>query len=150
MILKKLARWILKDEIKKLQEDYEIERTNLRHAESEVRRLFDEKLNLAERYDNDRKKYLDDYGKLQDDYNFLKGDLTIMQQYYRLLGEATAEEKTKVMIDLRVHELERENLKLQRDSANWETICKLAAATHGASYYSLPVGISLYSPFYRP
>lgn len=51
--------------------------------------------------------------RLQADNEELQHKIDILYQYYNLENEPTQEERTKIRMDLRVHELEMENVELR-------------------------------------
>ena len=95
MILKKIAKRILKDEIDELKQSLKEERD--KYFES-----------LTERADDQAKtaKYLADLKSCHDTIKQLTSENEILKKYYHLDSEPTDEEKIKIRIDLKIHDLE--------------------------------------------
>lgn len=108
-MLKKIARRILKNEIEKLKQENETlskEHWDLinKHAEMEHEHIkqiksIKEKLKTTEEVSKN-----------------LSAENEIMRKYYRLDSEPTDEEKIKIRIDLRIHELEMQIIKDRMES----------------------------------
>lgn len=95
MILKKIAKRILKDEIDELKQAIEEERD--KYFES-----------LKERA-NDQEKTAKDLADLKSCHETIKqltSENEILKKYYHLDSEPTDEEKIKIRIDLKIHDLE--------------------------------------------
>ena len=108
-MLKKIARWILKDETNLLKAQYNDARENHLEAEKRNSQLQSEIKELKEANQ-----------KLIDEKRDLEGKVLIMSQFYHLDQEPTDEEKLKIRIDLRIHELEMQILKDKLDMLNRE------------------------------
>lgn len=80
-------------------------------------------------YEEEKKK-VEELQKRNDE---LQHKIDILFAYYRIDGEPTQEERTKIRLDLRVHELEMENLELR------------AAVNAQISYLQAEIGRSLLS-----
>lgn len=93
-ILKKIARKILADEIKKQEEKAE----GYRSLYLSRIKLLEESFKKEEQYSNEIKE--------------LKNENAILRQYYDLEKEASDEIKAKMHIDLEINRLKEENLKL--------------------------------------
>lgn len=95
MIFKKIAKRILKDEIDELKQ-----------AITEARDKYYE--SLKERADDQAKtaKDLADLKSCHDTIKQLTSENEILKKYYHLDSEPTDEEKIKIRIDLKIHDLE--------------------------------------------
>ena len=95
MILKKIAKRILKDEIDELKQSIKEERD--KYFES-----------LKERADDQAKtaKDLADLKSCKETIKQLTSENEILKKYYHLDSEPTDEEKIKIRIDLKIHDLE--------------------------------------------
>lgn len=95
MILKKIAKRILKDEIDELKQNIKEERD--KYFES-----------LRERADDQAKtaKDLEDLKSCHETIRQLTSENEILKKYYHLDSEPTDEEKIKIRIDLKIHDLE--------------------------------------------
>lgn len=96
--------------------EYEELKANLVSAQSDAqqyKKLYENYENLYMK-ENDRNKILDaNNEKIKNQIEELQNKIDILYQYYRLDDEPTQEERTKMRIDMRVHELEMENLRLK-------------------------------------
>ena len=95
MILKKIAKRILKDELDELKQEIKEERD--KYFES-----------LKERAD-DQAKTAKDLAELESCHETIKklaSENEILKKYYHLDSEPTDEEKIKIRIDLKIHDLE--------------------------------------------
>ena len=95
MILKKIAKRILKDEIDELKQ--ELKKESEKYYES-----------LKERA-NDQAKTAKDLADLKSCHETIKqltSENEILKKYYHLDSEPTDEEKIKIRIDLKIHDLE--------------------------------------------
>lgn len=95
MILKKIAKRILKDEIDELKQA--LKKESDKYYES-----------LKERA-NDQKKTAKDLENLKSCHETIKqltSENEILKKYYHLDSEPTDEEKIKIRIDLKIHDLE--------------------------------------------
>lgn len=108
-MLKKIARRILKDETDLLEAQYNNARENHLEAEERNSKLQSEIKELKETNQ-----------KLINEKRDLEGKVLIMSQFYHLDQEPTDEEKLKIRIDLRIHELEMQILKDKLDMLNRE------------------------------
>ena len=95
MILKKIAKRILKDEINELKQ--ELKKESDKYYES-----------LKERTEDQAKtaKDLADLKSCRETINQLTSENEILKKYYHLDSEPTDEEKIKIRIDLKIHDLE--------------------------------------------
>lgn len=95
MILKKLAKRILKDEIDELKQA--LKKESDKYYES-----------LKERAEDQAKtaKDLADLKSCRETIEQLKSENEILKKYYHLDSEPTDEEKIKIRIDLKIHDLE--------------------------------------------
>ena len=95
MILKKIAKKILKDEINELKQ--ELKKESDKYYES-----------LQERADDQAKtaKNLSDLKSCHETIKQLTSENEILKKYYRLDSEPTDEEKIKIRIELKIHDLE--------------------------------------------
>ena len=95
MILKKIAKRILKDEINELKQ--ELKKESDKYYES-----------LKERAEDQAKtaKDLADLKSCRETIEQLTSENEILKKYYHLDSEPTDEEKIKIRIDLKIHDLE--------------------------------------------
>ena len=95
MIFKKIAKRILKDEIDELKQAIKEERN----------KYYD---SLKERADDQAKtaKDLEDLKSCHETIKQLTSENEILKKYYHLDSEPTDEEKIKIRIDLKIHDLE--------------------------------------------
>lgn len=95
MIIKKIAKRILKDEINELKQA--LKKESDKYYES-----------LQERADDQAKtaKDLADLKSCRETIEQLKWENEILKKYYHLDSEPTDEEKIKIRIDLKIHDLE--------------------------------------------
>ena len=136
-MLKRIARQILQNEIKSLEEkskSHEVRNIELRgKMEEERNRLADEKLELRkeiaklqlEKSESDRKS------------TELEKENEVLRKYYDLDKEPSDEIKTKIHIDLELNRVKEENLKL------------IALANRQPQYMPIPMPYPQYSPFGR-
>lgn len=108
-MLKKIARRILKNEIEKLKQ--ENERLSKKHWDlinehAEKERELIRQIELTK----EKLKTVEEASKN------LSVENEIMRKYYRLDSEPTDEEKIKIRIDLRIHELEMQIMKERIES----------------------------------
>lgn len=108
-MLKKIARRILKNEIEKLKQENEIlskEHWDLinEHAKKEYE-LTNQIISIKEKLKT-----------VEEDSKNLSAENEIMRKYYHLDSEPTDEEKIKIRIDLRIHELEMQIMKEHLES----------------------------------
>ena len=110
-MLKKIARRILKNEIEELKNRY-----NQRDKEhwDAIQENADKILSLQKEI-NTLKEVKQ---KLTEEKDDMEMRIAIMSQYYDLNREPTDEEKMKIRLDLKVHELEMQNLKDRMDMLN--------------------------------
>lgn len=99
MILKKIAKRILKDEIDELKQAIKEERDKYFEL-------------LRERADDQAKteKDLADLKSCHETIKQLTSENEILKKYYHLDSEPTDEEKIKIRIDLKIHDLEMQIL----------------------------------------
>lgn len=128
-MLKKIARRVLKNEIEKLKQENET--LSKEHWESinEHAKKEHELIKQIESIKGELKT-------IEEASKNLSAENEIMRKYYRLNSEPTDEEKIKIRIDLRIHELEMQIIKeriafLERS----RTFMPLSTAP----YYSVPV-----------
>ncbi len=110
-MLKKIARKILKNEIEELKDRY-----NQRDKEhwDTIQENTDKILSMQKEINtlNEVKQ------KLTEEKDDMEMRIAIMSQYYDLNREPTDEEKMKIRLDLKVHELEMQNLRDRMDMLN--------------------------------
>lgn len=109
-MLKKIARRILKNEIEKLKQ--ENERLNKEHLDS-INEHAKKEYELARQIESIKEKSKN----IEEASKNLSTENEIMRKYYRLDSEPTDEEKIKIRIDLRIHELEMQIMKERIDSS---------------------------------
>lgn len=101
--------FIRKSKYEDLKTNLVIARNNAQHYKSLYKNY--EALYMKE---DDKNKILDaNNAKLKNQIEELQSRIDILYQYYRLDDEPTQEERTRMRIDMRVHELEMENLRLK-------------------------------------
>ena len=110
MLLKKIARKILKSEIEKMQEEIKDLRKSGIDNTAEINKLMNETVKLTDQYKNT-------INELNDQIKDLKYQNDLMRQYYHLDEEPSEEIQTRIRIDMRCHDLERE-LDHQRNIAD--------------------------------
>lgn len=108
-MLKQIARRILENETIFLRAQYNDAREARLEAEKRNSQLQLEIKELKETNE-----------KLINEKHDLEGKVLIMKQFYHLDQEPTDEEKLKIRIDLRIHELEMQILKDKLDMLNRE------------------------------
>lgn len=108
-MLKKIARKILKNEIDKLKQENET--------------LSKEHFDLINKYANRECEFTKQIESIKEKSKTieeasknLSAENEIMRKYYRLDSEPTDEEKIKIRIDLRIHELEMQIIKERIES----------------------------------
>lgn len=108
-MLKKIARRILKNEIEKLKQ--ENERLSKEHLDS-INEHAKKEYELTRQIESieEESKFIKEASKN------LSAENEIMRKYYRLDSEPTDEEKIKIRIDLRIHELEMQIIKERIES----------------------------------
>lgn len=102
MILKKIAKRILKDEINELKQ--ELKKESDRYYESAKERAEDQAKTA---------KDLADLKSCRETIEQLTSENEILKKYYHLDSEPTDEEKIKIRIDLRIHDLEMQLIQAQ-------------------------------------
>lgn len=108
-MLKKIARKILKNEIEKLKQENEIrskEHWDLINEHAEKERELTKQIELIK----------GELKTIKEASKNLSAENEIMRKYYRLDSEPTDEEKIKIRIDLRIHELEMQIMKERIES----------------------------------
>ena len=95
MILKKIAKKILKDEIDELKQNIKEERDK-----------YFESLNERAKDQAKTEKDLADLKSCRETIEQLTSENEILKKYYHLDSEPTDEEKIKIRIDLKIHDLE--------------------------------------------
>lgn len=125
MILKKIASKILKNEIDELKQ-------KLKKQEDEYYDV------LKECADNQAKtaKDLADLKSSHETIKQLTSENEILKKYYHLDSEPTDEEKIKIRIDLKIHDLE---MQLMQERLRTLEICQLSSTRQ--LYYSNMCGI---------
>lgn len=124
MILKKIARKILKNEIDELKQE-------LKERDDEYYEVLNERV-------NDQAKTAKDLANLKSCHETIKqltSENEILKKYYHLDSEPTDEEKIKIRIDLKIHDLEMQLMQ--------ERLMALAISQQPARlpYYSTMWGI---------
>lgn len=102
MILKKIAKRILKDEINELKQ--ELKKESDRYYESVKERAEDQAKTA---------KDLADLKSCRETIEQLTSENEILKKYYHLDSEPTDEEKIKIRIDLKIHDLETQLIQAQ-------------------------------------
>ena len=110
MLLKKIARKILKSEIEKMQEEIKDLRKSGIDEMTQIANSMQENVKLTDQYKNT-------IDELNDQIKDLKYQNDILRQYYHLDEEPSEEIQAKMHIDMRCHNLERE-LDRQRNIAD--------------------------------
>lgn len=124
-MLKKIARRILKNEIEKLKQENEIRsKEHLdsinEHAKKEYE--LERQIELAK----------GELKTIKEASKNLSAENEIMKKYYHLDSEPTDEEKIKIRIDLRIHELEMQIIKERIESLERSrTFISLNTAPYG-------------------
>lgn len=95
MIVKKIARKILKNEIDELKQ-------KLKERDDEYYEVLNERVNDQAKTAKD----LADLKSCRETIEQLKSENEILKKYYHLDSEPTDEEKIKIRIDLKIHDLE--------------------------------------------
>lgn len=104
-ILKMIARRILKDDLAKMKSDYEItENDHYKQYNEAVRENCEKQKELIEKESEIK--------ELSQKNMDLQSRIEIMEKYYGLHEEPTMEEKVQIRIDLKIHDLEQANIKL--------------------------------------
>lgn len=109
-MLKKIARRILKNEIEKLKQENET--LSKEHWES-INEHAKREYELTRQIESIKEKSK----KIEEASKNLSAENEIMRKYYRLDSEPTDEEKIKIRIDLRIHELEMQVIKERIESS---------------------------------
>lgn len=108
-MLKKIARRILKNEIEKLKQ--ENERLSKKHWD-----LINEHAKKEYELEEQITSIKAEMKIIEESSKNLSAENEIMKKYYRLDSEPTDEEKIKIRIDLRIHELETQIIKERIES----------------------------------
>ena len=108
-MLKKIARRVLKNEIEKLKQENEI--LSKEHWDS-INKHADKEYELTRQIELIKEKLK----TTEEASKNLSAENEIMRKYYRLDSEPTDEEKIKIRIDLRIHELEMQIIKERIES----------------------------------
>ena len=108
-MLKKIARRILKNEIEKLKQEKEILNKEYLDSINERAKRENELIRQIESI-KEKLKTAEEVSEK------LSAENEIMRKYYRLDSEPTDEEKIKIRIDLRIHELEMQIMKERIES----------------------------------
>lgn len=117
-MLKKIARRILKNEIEKLKQENEI----LINEHVEKERELTKQIELIK----------GELKTIKEASKNLSAENEIMRKYYRLDSEPTDEEKIKIRIDLRIHELEMQIIKERIESSERSrTFISLSTVPYG-------------------
>lgn len=101
MFLKKLARWIMKFEIQEMQNEIKELRSSGLEQSEDWSKTLTHTTDLVQ-------KQQDIIEELNDQIKDLKYQNDILRQYYHLDEEPSEEIQTKMRIDMRCHDLERE------------------------------------------
>ena len=110
-MLKKIARRVLKNEIEKLKQENEI--LSKEHWDS-INKHADKEYELTRQIELIKEKLK----TTEEASKNLSAENEIMRKYYRLDSEPTDEEKIKIRIDLRIHELEMQIIKERIESSS--------------------------------
>ena len=108
-MLKKIARKILKNEIEKLKQEKETQ-------SKEYWDLINEHTKKEYEHTNQIKLLKEELKTAKESSKNLSAENEIMRKYYRLDSEPTDDEKIKIRIDLRIHELEMQIMKERLES----------------------------------
>ena len=108
-VLKKIARRILKNEIEKLKQENKI--LSKEHWDS-INEHAKKEYELTRQIESIKEKS----NIIEEALKNLSAENEIMRKYYRLDSEPTDEEKIKIRIDLRIHELEMQIIKERIES----------------------------------
>ena len=101
-------------ELEKELEETQRQREVYRHELNVSRQYrFDEKQKAADELNDIKQKYEKAIQNKDDEIDELKRKIDILYSYYDLDKEASQETKTKMRLDMRIHELEMENLDLK-------------------------------------
>lgn len=101
MLLKKIARKILKSEIEKMQEEIKDLRKLGIDNTTQITTLTQETVKLTNQYKNT-------VNELNDQIKDLEYQNNMLRRYYHLDEEPSEEVQIKMRIDMRCHDLERE------------------------------------------
>ena len=108
-MLKKIARRILKNEIEKLKQEKETQSKEYWNLINEHAKKENEHASQIESLKKELKT-------AEEVSKNMSAENEIMRKYYRLDSEPTDEEKIKIRIDLRIHELEMQIMKERLES----------------------------------
>ena len=101
-------------ELEKKLEETQRQREVYRHELNASKQyLFDEKQKAVDELNDIKQKYEKTIRSKDDEIDELRRKIDILYSYYDLDKEASQETKTKMRIDMRIHELEMENLDLK-------------------------------------
>lgn len=100
----------LEKELEETKRQYEVYRHEL-DVSRQYR--FDEKQKATDELNDIKQKYEKTIQSKDDEIDELKRKIDILYSYYDLDKEASQETKTKMRLDMRIHELEMENLDLK-------------------------------------
>ena len=101
-------------ELEKELEETQRQREVYRHELNVSRQYrFDEKQKAADELNDIKQKYEKAIQNKDDEIDELRRKIDILYSYYDLDKEASQETKTKMRLDMRIHELEMENLDLK-------------------------------------
>jgi len=110
-LLKKIAKRILKNEIEKLKQENE----TLKQENEALSKEHWESINEHAKKEYELTRQIESIKKesknIEEASKNLSAENEIMRKYYRLDSEPTDEEKIKIRIDLRIHELEMQIIK---------------------------------------
>lgn len=117
-MLKRFARWLLKEEIKKLEDEVESYRSKWKDS-------ADDYIRLSRNYTDELRQAKARLDASMKERERLKEENDLMRVYYKVDEEPSEEEKMKIHIDLRIHQLEmdlntaRNELIAERSSRNY-------------------------------
>lgn len=138
-MLKKIARRILKNEIEKLKQ--ENEKLSKEHWDS-IREHAEKDCELTKQIESLKEKLK----TVEEVSNNLSAENEIMRKYYHLDSEPTDEEKIKIRIDLRTHDLEMQIMKERIESLERY---RAPILLNAAPYNSMPIPWWVEGGWYR-
>ena len=128
-MFKKIAKKILKNEIEKLKQENKI--LSKEHWDS-INEHAKKEYELTKQIESIK----EELKTIEEASKNLSAENEIMRKYYHLDSEPTDEEKIKIRIDLRIHELEMQIMKERIESLKHS---RASASFSPAPYYSVPV-----------
>lgn len=133
-MLKKIARRILKNEIEKLKQEKET-------LSKEHRDLINKYAKMEYEHTEQIKSIKEKLKTTEEVSKNLSAENEIMRKYYRLDSEPTDEEKIKIRIDLRIHELEMQIIKDRMESLECaRTFTSLSTLPYQGMFAPVPWG----------